>query len=160
MTLSDKTIRRYIDEEHIAIEGYDDLEEQVQPAGFDLRVGQDYRHLDSERVFNSEHGALVFEPDEFYQVHSIERISLPADILAEVVGRTSLHRRGLSITGGLIDPGYNGVVVTGVYNRLNKPIHVNPNHRFIQLEFRELDQPASIPYGNRTDSQYQGQEGF
>src|SRR3954447_1440262 len=119
MILSDGTIRRLLAEGRIGIEPIGP--DQVQPASVDLRLGRTFRILQNHSVESIDPYAtqpdlthevvvpegqpFILHPGEFVLATTVERISLPDDLVARVDGKSSLGRWGLLIhaTAGFVD---------------------------------------------------------
>lgn len=87
--------------------------------------------------------AFILHPKEFVLGASLEYISLPLDIMAYVVGRSSWGRLGLVIaTATLIDPGYKGVITLELANIGKVPLKLYPCLRIAQLVFHKLSSPT------------------
>jgi dCTP deaminase len=176
MVLSDRTIRRLLDEGRIEIDPYD--ESLLQPSSVDVRVDRYFRvfhnarypyidvrepqedltelvELDGDRPF-------ILHPGEFVLGSTLERITMPDDIVGRLDGKSSLGRLGLLIhsTAGFIDPGWNGHVTLELSNVANLPITIYYGMKIGQLSFVQLSEPAEKPYGSDAlGSKYQGQKG-
>jgi dCTP deaminase len=176
VVLSDRTIRRLIDEGHIGIEPFD--EELIQPSSVDVRVDRFFRVFRNSRypfidvkeemedltelveTENSE--PFILHPGEFVLGSTLERITLPDDLVARLEGKSSLGRLGLLIhsTAGFIDPGWDGHVTLELSNVANLPITIYVGMKIGQLSFVQLTEPAENPYGAAAlGSKYQGQAG-
>jgi dCTP deaminase len=93
---------------------------------------------------------------------TLERVTLPDDLVARLEGKSSLGRLGLLIhsTAGFIDPGWDGHVTLELSNVANLPITIYHAMKIGQLSFVQLTEPAETPYGAGTlGSKYQGQQG-
>jgi dCTP deaminase len=176
VVLSDRTIRRLLEEGHIEIDPFDDS--LVQPSSVDVRVDRWFRVFHNARYpyidVKKEHEELtelvevgedrpfILHPGEFALGSTLERIRLPDDLVARLEGKSSLGRLGLLIhsTAGFIDPGWDGQVTLELSNVLNLPITIYPGMKIGQLSFVQLTEPAENPYGSReAGSKYQGQRG-
>ena len=176
MVLSDKTIRRLLEEGRIGIEPYENS--LLQPASVDVRVDRYFRVFRNSRypfidvrqpmedltelveVDGSE--PFILHPGEFVLGSTLERISLPDDLVARLEGKSSLGRLGLLIhsTAGFIDPGWDGHVTLELSNVANLPITIYYGMKIGQLSFVQLSEPAETPYGSAgLGSKYQGQAG-
>lgn len=163
--LSDDQIRDLIEEGVVVVENAANLEDQIGPAGIDLTVGSDYVNppamADVIDAHNNPDQELVFEPNTFYNVHTVERIELPDMIRGVINGRLSVESRGLEIvTDGAVDPGYAGQLRLGIRNHLDEEIRLKPGDAIIELGLEQMDRIADTPYGQRESSQYQDQDGF
>ena len=176
MVLSDRTIRRLIEEGRIAIDPFDpDL---MQPSSLDVRVDRYFRVFRNSRypfidvkaqqeeltelVEVAGDEAFILHPGEFVLGSTLERVRLPDDLVARLEGKSSLGRLGLLIhsTAGFIDPGWDGHVTLELSNVANLPITIYPTMKIGQLSFVQLSEPAEHPYGSEgIGSKYQGQRG-
>ena len=176
MVLSDRTIRRLLEEGRIGIEPY--AEELLQPSSVDVRVDRLFRVFRNSRypfidvkqemeeltelVEVEPEEAFILHPGEFVLGSTLERITLPDDLVARLEGKSSLGRLGLLIhsTAGFIDPGWDGHVTLELSNVANLPITIYYGMKIGQLSFVQLTEPAEYPYGSgELGSKYQGQVG-
>jgi dCTP deaminase len=176
MVLSDRTIRRLIDEGQIRIDPYD--ASLLQPSSIDVRVDRFFRvfhnarypYIDvkepqddlTELVEMDGESPFILHPGEFVLASTLERIRLPDDLVARLEGKSSLGRLGLLIhsTAGFIDPGWDGHVTLELSNVANLPITIYYGMTIGQLSFVQLSEPAEQPYGSgELGSKYQGQKG-
>ena len=175
MVLSDRTIRRLLDEGRIEIEPYD--ESLLQPSSVDVRVDRYFRVFHNARypyidvreqqedlteLVEVDTEPFILHPGEFVLGSTLERIRLPDDLVARLEGKSSLGRLGLLIhsTAGFIDPGWDGHVTLELSNVANLPITIYHRMKIGQLSFVQLSEPAEAPYGSGgLGSKYQGQKG-
>jgi dCTP deaminase len=176
MVLSDRTIRRLVDDGVIGIEPFD--EELLQPSSVDVRVDRFFRVFQNSRypfidvkepmddltelVEADDTEPFILHPGEFVLGSTLERITLPDDLVARLEGKSSLGRLGLLIhsTAGFIDPGWDGHVTLELSNVANLPITIYVGMKIGQLSFVRLSEPAERPYGAAgIGSKYQGQAG-
>jgi len=107
-------------------------------------------------------GVFMLHPGEFVLGSTLERVTLPDDLVARLEGKSSLGRLGLLIhsTAGFIDPGFDGHVTLELSNVANLPITIYPGMKIGQLSFVQMSEPAETPYGSGAlGSKYQGQRG-
>jgi len=177
MVLSDRTIRRLLEEGHIGIDPYENV--LLQPSSVDVRVDRLFRVFRNSRYpyidvkepmedltelveVSDEDQPFILHPGEFVLGSTLERIRLPDDLVARLEGKSSLGRLGLLIhsTAGFIDPGWDGHVTLELSNVANLPITIYVGMRIGQLSFVQLTEPAENPYGTAAiGSKYQGQAG-
>ena len=174
MVLSDRTIRRLLDEGRIEIEPYD--ASLLQPSSVDVRVDRFFRvfhnarypYIDvkepqeelTELVEIDEERPFILHPGEFVLASTLERIRLPDDLVARLEGKSSLGRLGLLIhsTAGFIDPGWDGHVTLELSNVANLPITLYDGMKIGQISFQRLSSPAEVGYGDASiGSKYRGQ---
>jgi dCTP deaminase len=177
MVLSDRTIRRLLEEGRIGIDPFDD--ELVQPSSVDVRVDRYFRVFRNSRYpyidvkepmedltelveVSDDEQPFILHPGEFVLGSTLERITLPDDLVARLEGKSSLGRLGLLIhsTAGFIDPGWDGHVTLELSNVANLPITIYTGMKIGQLSFVQLTEAAESPYGSAAiGSKYQGQAG-
>lgn len=176
MVLSDSAIRRLIEGGRIGIDPYDPALQQ--PSSLDVRVDRLFRVFRNSRYpfidVRTEQEDLtelvevgpdepfILHPGEFVLGSTLERVTLPDDLVARLEGKSSLGRLGLLIhsTAGFIDPGFDGHVTLELSNVANLPITIYPGMKIGQLSFVQMSEPAETPYGSGAlGSKYQGQRG-
>lgn len=154
MILSDRTIRDFC----IRRLGLSSLiepfnKEQLQPASYDLLLGEIQDSVNDEKVIL---------PKEFLLASTIEKVNVPNTLVGRLEGKSSWARKGLIIhAAGFIDPGFSGTLTLEVANLSNQPILLRKGFRICQISFHELDKPAERPYGHKDlNSHYQNQNGI
>jgi dCTP deaminase len=93
---------------------------------------------------------------------TLERVTLPDDLVARLEGKSSLGRLGLLIhsTAGFVDAGWDGHLTLELSNVANLPIALYPEMKIGQISFFQMTTPAEHPYGSTAKgSKYQGQRG-
>jgi dCTP deaminase len=175
MVLSDRTIKRLLAEGRIEIDPYD--EALLQPSSVDVRVDRYFRVFRNSRypfinvkeaqedlteLVEIDDEPFILHPGEFVLGSTLERLTLPDDVVGRLDGKSSLGRLGLLIhsTAGFIDPGWDGHVTLELSNVANLPITIYHRMKIGQLSFVQMTEPADTPYGTgQIGSKYQGQEG-
>jgi len=166
MILSDRTLKRLIEEGTLKVEPFS--EELIQCSSLDLRLGYqiaryrvrdflDVKRQNWETVIEeiTDEGFFI-QPKEFVLATTLEYIELPADLTAFVEGRSSLGRLGLFIeNAGWVDAGFKGQLTLELFNANSYPIKLYPKMRICQLVFAKLDAKPLNPYNGK----YQGQRG-
>ncbi|MBA7664222.1 dCTP deaminase, dUMP-forming [subsurface metagenome] len=152
--LSKQDIHRLLEQEPPLIEGYVNLEEQVQSNGVDLTLREvallqsagKIGVMDSQRLV-SDLAPLVFDGLDFidlmpgaYIVTYNEVVHLPKDVMALAMPRSSLLRCGVTVNTAVWDAGYSGrsQSLMVVYNP--QGIRLQRNARIVQLVFLQLTQ--------------------
>jgi dCTP deaminase len=172
VVLSDRTIRAEIDSGRIVIEPFDpDL---IQPSSIDVRVDNRFRvfhnarypYIDVRQPMDDLTEAVTVPPDRPFILHpgefvlgqTLERVTLPDDLVARLEGKSSLGRLGLLIhsTAGFVDSGFSGNLTLELSNVANLPITIYHGMPIGQISFMRMDGPVEHPYGTR-GSKYQGQ---
>ena len=174
VVLSDRTIREEIERGRIVVDPFDP--ELVQPSSVDVRVDRSFRvfhnarypYIDvrqpmddlTEKVEVNGDDPFILHPGEFVLGQTLERVTLPDDLVARLEGKSSLGRLGLLIhsTAGFVDCGFSGNLTLELSNVANLPITIYYGMPIGQISFMRMDGPVERPYGSReTGSKYQGQ---
>jgi len=174
VVLSDRTIRSEIDAGRIVIEPFE--ERLVQPSSVDVRVDRQFRVFHNARypfidvrqpmedltelVEPPDGEPFILHPGEFVLGQTLERVTLPDDLVARLEGKSSLGRLGLLIhsTAGFVDSGFSGNLTLELSNVANLPITIYHGMPIGQISFMRMDGPVERPYGGgETGSKYQGQ---
>ena len=119
MTLSDATIKDYLDNGKLSIQPIEP--NQIQPASADLTliitlVVDDFMkesiNMNEEINYRKiESNSIVIPPKSFILATTRETVKIPDDIVAFVEGRSSIGRMGLFIqNAGWVDPGFEGQI--------------------------------------------------
>jgi len=90
---------------------------------------------------------FVLHPGGFVLGSSLEYLSFPNDLMAYVIGRSSLGRLGLIVaTAVLVQPGFSGYLTLEITNLGNLPIVLFPGLQIAQLVFHTLNYEDALPY--------------
>ena len=176
MVLSDRSIREALDAGTISIEPLG--EGCIQPSSVDLHVDKYFRlfrnHTSrvidvredqedlTELVDIGDVDPLILHPGEFLLGSTLEKITLPNDLVARLEGKSSLGRLGLLIhsTAGFVDAGWDGHLTLELSNVANLPITIYAGMKIGQISFLQMTTAADKPYGSDgLKSKYQGPMG-
>lgn len=182
MILSDRSLREQLDAGRIVIDPLDDS--LIQPSSIDVRISNLFRvfrnHsagvIDVKQDMTglteliempcNEQGVgdepFMLHPGEFVLGSTLERMTVPNDLVGRVEGKSSLGRLGLLIhsTAGFIDAGFDGHITLELANVASLPITLYPGMKIGQISFMAMTSPADLPYGQGAKgSKYQGQAG-
>jgi len=184
MRLSDVDIIRHLDEEKIIIEPRPPAQ-SISGVTVDVRLGNKFRVFEGHnapfidisgpktdvqtalnRVMSDE---IVLEGDQPFILHpgelalamTLESLTLPADIVGWLDGRSSLARLGLMVhvTAHRIDPGWSGNIVLEFINAGKLPLALRAGMQIGALNFETLSSPAQNPYNKRENAKYKDQHG-
>ncbi len=174
MVLSDRTIRAEVEAGRIVIDPFD--AGMVQPSSVDVRVDRRFRVFHNARypfidvrqpmdgltelVEVEGEEPFILHPGEFVLGQTLERVTLPDDVVARLEGKSSLGRLGLLIhsTAGFVDSGFSGNLTLELSNVANLPITIYHGMPIGQLSFMRMDGPVEHPYGSdEAAGKYQGQ---
>lgn len=137
---------------------------QVQSGSLDVRLGTDFILLKrsargpidplagdtvsdfQERVRVEVGDRMILHPNQLVLGATLEYLSVPPDLMAYVIGRSSWGRLGLMVaTAIMVQPGYRGSLTLELANLADTPVYLYPGVRVAQLVFHGLESP-SAPY--------------
>ncbi len=115
----------------------------------------------SDEMVLTDDEAFFLHPGELALAITLESVTLPADIVGWLDGRSSLARLGLMVhvTAHRIDPGWSGNIVLEFYNSGRLPLALRPGMKIGALNFELMTGEAARPYNKRADAKYQQQTG-
>jgi dCTP deaminase len=156
-------------------------EERVSQVSIDLTVGRRFTKLaikpgylpaiyvdpslwESKDLWETiESDIYRLRPGEFILAHTLERVTLPPDLVGLVEGRSSFARVGVSshVTAPKIDPGFAGTITLEMFNFSSVPVDLRAGiDRPAQLMLLRISTPldAGEVYGADSNDLFQGQE--
>ena len=183
MRLTDLEIEACLDDGTIIIEPRPDAD-AISGVSVDVKLGDQFRvfqdhtapfidlsgpsaemqaALDSvmsDKIVIPEGGAFFLHPGELALAITHENVTLPADIVGWLDGRSSLARLGLMVhvTAHRIDPGWQGKIVLEFYNSGKLPLALRPLMTIGALNFERLNSPVACPYNQRKSAKYRDQQ--
>lgn len=129
--------------------GYDLRLDRIYKIGTDSLLGvKDRRTPDIEEVsFDS----YTLVPGEYVLVETLEKVNMPADVVARVLNRSSVFRCGASLYNAVVDPGFAGTLTFGLKNLSDKRFTVEKGARIAQIVFEKVEGQTK-----RYEGRYQG----
>lgn len=141
--------------------GLDD--NQYQPAGIDLKLGNVKFFYNKEEVYGIVNGVkqlpeqkdvkenvvklgstklevgFMLEPHKSYIGVVKNKVKIPLDILQLYYPRSSLLRAGVDVRTAVGDPGFDGHLSFLIINHNDKPFFIKKDERFAQMVCMRLD---------------------
>jgi len=171
--LVDHEIRAEIAGGSLIIEPYD--EKLIQPNSYDVRLADAFSWhntndsvidpYDSQTVLEGlthiKGASLVLNPKEFVLGATLEKFSLPDDIVGQLTGKSSLARLGVMVhvTAGFIDAGFShppAQITLEIVNVGNRPVRLHAGMPIGQMVFTRTAR-CELPYNLRPSAKYNGQ---
>lgn len=173
MILTKKEILSLISSNELKIEPFD--EEMLGNDSIDLRLGSEIlvardvnRIIDSKAPINYwekiETEGFILKPGKFILASTLERVSLPEDIMAFIEGRSSIGRLGIMVhvTAGIIHAGFGkkepSSITLEIYSVNPNPVKLHAGMRVAQLVFMKLTEKTEA-YDFLKRSKYTSQKG-
>ncbi|NMP33430.1 dCTP deaminase [Thalassotalea sp. M1531] len=184
MRLCDKDIEQCIEQGKIGITPKPDAS-MISGVSVDIRLGNEFRVFKNntapfidlsgpreevqhqmnavmgDEIVIPDGDAFFLHPGELALAVTFESVTLPADIVGWLDGRSSLARLGLMVhvTAHRIDPGWSGPIVLEFYNSGKLPLALRPKMKIAALNFETMSGEAVRPYNKREDAKYKDQTG-
>ncbi|MEW6996100.1 dCTP deaminase [Colwelliaceae bacterium BS250] len=184
MRLCDRDIEELLEQEKIVIVPKPD-ESMISGVSVDICLGNKFRVFEdhnapfidlsgpkadvqkamntimSDEIHIADGDAFFLHPGELALGVTYESVTLPANIVGWLDGRSSLARLGLMVhvTAHRIDPGWSGPIVLEFYNSGKLPLALRPKMKIAALNFETMSGDALRPYNKRADAKYRGQTG-
>jgi len=117
------------------------------PCSYDVRV-----EFDSEGTVPE----IWLCPGEFVLASTIERFTMPRDVMAVAHDKSTWARRGLAVQNTLIDPCWCGYLTLELSNHTNRVLRIKRGDPIAQIVFHLLDEPTHIAYSGVYQDQPRG----
>jgi dCTP deaminase len=123
-------------------------EASLQAASYDMRIGSKLLISNNEAELDlSKKPSATLVPGVFALVTTLESVELPDTIAGHIGVKSYYTRKGLVMLTGLqIDPGFQGVLVIGLYNASPRSLTLEYAAPFCTVEFHKLARPSQSPY--------------
>lgn len=161
MILSDNDIKKMIKDGKIKIDPLSD--DQIGPASVDLTLSDEWYFFKNEYsrkivdlsqtrfqdAFDMKRAAeITLKTGELCLGKTLEKITLPKDIMGKLEGRSRFARMGLiiHITSALVQPGSDNHQVLEIVNLAPFPIKLHAGMRISQVLFEQLNSQTGRPY--------------
>jgi deoxycytidine triphosphate deaminase len=111
---------------------------------------EDQNPRDMQEAVEKEWGErFILHPGELVLAATLEYLSLPTDLVGQVITRSSYGRLGLlSVTASQIQPGSCGVITLELVNLSRTPLALRAGQRVAQITFSSLEAPEAVPSSN------------
>lgn len=152
--LSDWEIKEYVKKQVLKIEPF--VEANLTPNGIDLCAHEVWIEGREEKMVEL---AVSVPPGTRFMISTMERVSMPEDVVGMLWIKTSLARRGIFGAFGMIDAGFRGTLTLGLYNGSKEPVIIPPSAKIVQLVFVKMHSKPEKLYMERSGN-YQDQQGI
>lgn len=172
--LVDFEIKAAVADRELIIEPYDPA--LIQPNSYDVRLDDKFSwHEPGNEVidpYNEESvhlglhsirdDSFIIQPGQFVLGATLERLCLPADIVGQLTGKSSLARLGVMVhvTAGFIDAGFShppAQITLEIVNVGMRPVKLHAGMPIAQMIFTRTA-VCAIPYNAKPNAKYNGQE--
>lgn len=149
MILVDKDIRSYVEQRQLILSEF--KEENLNGASYDLCV---------DKVICGDEKELLeywLEPGEVVFVKTIEKLSIPTDILGRIAEKNSRMRQGLKVDGPHYQPGHVTYAFLRVQNISGSKIKIQQSMKIAQIFFEQLTGAPEVPYSAQVGASFQNE---
>lgn len=172
--LVDFEIKAAVSNKELIIEPYD--LRLLQPNSYDVRLDSKFSWaepsaevIDPYRADSVLKGlvsinedSFIVAPGQFVLGATLERFSLPADIVGQLTGKSSLARLGVMVhvTAGFIDAGFSNPpakITLEIVNLGTRPVKLHAGMPIAQMVFTRTA-PCELPYSAKPNAKYNGQD--
>jgi deoxycytidine triphosphate deaminase len=113
----------------------------LEASSYDIRVGAKGVLGGEGREIPLDQEAMELTPGAYGGVISLERLALPKDIYARIGSKRALSYEGvILLTGSLVDPGYEGHLLFGLYNASQRRVLIRQGRKICNVVFERLPQ--------------------
>ena len=113
----------------------------LEASSYDVRVGNKGIVGGEGVEIDLKKGTMELEPGSYGGVISLERFQLPANICARIGSKRALSYDGvILLTGSMVDPGYDGHLLFGLYNASQRRVLVRTGRKICNIVFERLSE--------------------
>jgi dCTP deaminase len=102
---------------------------------------------------------IVIPPNSFALAETIEHISIPRDVLAICVGKSTYARCGIIVNVTPLEPEWRGKVTIEISNTTPLPAKIYANEGIAQMVFLKAERVCAVSYSDKA-GKYQDQPGL
>lgn len=147
-------------------------DEQIGPAGVDLRLGTRFmvdmrtrqpvidpaseeRPISSffDSTYRNFGSRFVLYPGQLVLASTFEYVKLPMDLFGILVTRSSWNRLGISLLS-VVQPGYAGTLTLELTNQSSSAVALYPGLRIVQLGLFQSASAPTAPYLSQVAAKY------
>ena len=110
------------------------------PAGYDVRIREN----------------IKLGIGAFALASTIERFTMPDDLLATVHDKSTWARQGLAVQTTVIEPGWFGYLTLELTNHGYQELHLREGMPIAQILFHQLSEPTEQSYRGKYQDQMKG----
>jgi deoxycytidine triphosphate deaminase len=118
----------------------------LEASGYDIRVGAKGVVGGEGREVDLRSEPIQLGPGAYCGVISQEKVKLPDHIVARIGSKRALSYDGvILLTGTVVDPGYEGHLLFGLYNASQRRVQIRQGRKICNIVFERLAKRADKP---------------
>lgn len=115
----------------------------IELCSYDIRVGKKAVLGGRGTEIDLTQDVLDLEPGSYAGIISFEKMKLPSDIFVRIGSKRALSYDGvILLTGTIVDPGYSGHLLFGLYNASQKRVILRSQRKICNITFEYLPKPV------------------
>lgn len=123
--------------QRLIVDGFDPG--SLSTTSYDFRIGAKAIVGGSGNEIDLKKDRLVIEPGSYAGIISLEKVKLPNNVFAQIGSKRKFSYDGLILlTGSVIDPGYEGHLLFGLYNASTKKVVLPIRTKICNVIFTRL----------------------
>jgi len=140
--------------------------------GYDLRVADEFRiftnvnttivdpkNFDEKSFVELRSECAIIPPNSFALARSIERFSMPRNVVGVCVGKSTYARCGIIVNVTPFEPEWRGIATLEISNTTPLPARIYANEGLCQVIFFLSDEDCEVSYKDKK-GKYQAQGGI
>lgn len=136
--LSDKEINDYVQDGYLISKGTFSSS-SLEASSYDIRVGKKGIIGGTGNEIDLISGYLELQPGSYAGIVSYEKFKLPSTIAARLGAKRALSYDGIILlTGSIVDPGYEGHLIFGLYNASQRKALLKYGKKICNVVFEKL----------------------
>lgn len=137
--LSDKEINDYVSRD-LLIQKDTFNSGSLEASSYDIRVGKKgIIGGEGIEINLQKNQTLEIPPGAYAGIISFEKMNFPRSICARLGSKRALSYDGvILLTGSIVDPGYQGHLLFGLYNASQKKVHIRYGRKICNIVFERL----------------------
>lgn len=121
----------------LIVSGFDTT--SLQATSYDFRIGRKAVLGGQGNELDLEEKPLVIDPGSYAGIISLEKVKLPNNVFAQIGSKRKFSYDGLILlTGSIIDPGFEGHLLFGLYNASTKKVVLPKGTKLCNVIFHRL----------------------
>lgn len=120
------------------------LQASLEASSYDISVGRWGIVGGEGKEIDLDKDGMELGPGSYGGIISHERLKLPKQVYARIGSKRALAYDGvILLTGSLVDPGYEGHLLFGLYNASHRRVVIRQNRKICNIVFERLAQPPN-----------------
>ena len=139
VVLTEREIREFVSNGWLLTTATFD-ESSLEATSYDVRVGARGIIGGQGAEIDLSRDPLIIGPGAYAGIISLEKVKLPKNVFAQVGSKRKFSYEGLILlTGSIVDPGYEGHLLFGLYNASSKKVVLPARTKVCTLVFYQMD---------------------